>query len=98
MCSLCGNSEYNFFSTRIPEFCHFPNYFHMLILKKKKKGRYLTTGKDGVKCKTSLIQHDIIESIQLFYLYLSSYILGVRVILTIGAVIFHSLPYSHISV
>lgn len=85
VCSLGGNSEYNFFPQELQCSAIFPI---TSILSSWKKGRYLITGKEWVQVKISLILHDIEESIQLFYLYLSAYILGLLVILTIRAVIF----------
>jgi len=65
-------------------FCSFPDYFHFLILKKGKKSH---NRREQVKFKISLISHDVEESIQLYYSYLSASILEVLVTLTIWGVI-----------
>lgn len=68
------------FSTRITVFCDFPDYFHFLILKKEKVSHN--------RKRMHKIQNFLDAMWQLFYLYLSAYIWGMLVILTIRAVIF----------
>lgn len=79
-CSLGGNSEYDIFPQQLECSAIFPV---ISIFSSWKKGRYPTTGREWVKFRASLILYDIEESIQLFYLYLPAYVLGVLVILTI---------------
>lgn len=69
-CSLGGNSEYDIFPQELV-LCNFPTS----IFSSWKKGRYLTTGKEWVKFRTSLILHDIEEFIQLSYIYLPAHVL-----------------------
>lgn len=67
-------------STRITVFCDFPDYFHFLILKKEKVSHNRKR-----MCK---IQNFLDATWQLFYLYVSAYIWGVLVILTMRPVTF----------